>query len=285
MNKLPSSCNYIAAFLTMRCNKKCSYCINRVSGKSPYTKATELPLHSWIKGLSKIETRPDLPITLQGGEPTLYKGFFDLVNALYKDGKTLDLLTNGMFDVNEFIHKTKPEMFRQNAKYAGIRISCHSQDSINKVVSNAWALKASGYRVGIWIINHPLHKTFNEAIIKKCKSLNIDIRIKDFLGYLNGTLHGVYKYNGIGLKETRRVLCKTSEILIAPNGYIFACHRDLYKGLRNAFGNITYSSLRFNQFSYNYCYAFGECNPCDLKLKFDRFQKKGHCSVSIKMNG
>jgi hypothetical protein len=30
------------------------------------------------------------------------------------------------------------------------------------------------------------------------------------------------------------------------------------------------------------CYYYGSCNPCDVKVKTDRFQKFGHTSVEIK---
>jgi hypothetical protein len=29
------------------------------------------------------------------------------------------------------------------------------------------------------------------------------------------------------------------------------------------------------------CYNFGDCNPCDVKIKTNRFQEYGHTSVEI----
>ena len=35
-------------------------------------------------------------------------------------------------------------------------------------------------------------------------------------------------------------------------------------------------------FDFRDCNRFGECNPCDVKLKNNRFQQFGTCSVTIK---
>ena len=32
---------------------------------------------------------------------------------------------------------------------------------------------------------------------------------------------------------------------------------------------------------YRDCYVYGDCNPCDVKVKTNRFQQFGHTSVDI----
>jgi len=32
---------------------------------------------------------------------------------------------------------------------------------------------------------------------------------------------------------------------------------------------------------YRECYFYGDCNPCDVKIKTNRFQQYGHTSVDI----
>ena len=76
--KLPESLNYIAVFLTLDCNLKCAYCINGedlAQDRRPFGRPeTTLTPEQWVRGLARIPYRADLPITLQGGEPTVYRG-------------------------------------------------------------------------------------------------------------------------------------------------------------------------------------------------------------------
>ena len=71
--KIPEHYNYVAAFLTLACNLKCSYCINHF-GKDGFEKK-HLTGEEWVRGLNRIISRDDLPLTLQGGEPSLHKDF------------------------------------------------------------------------------------------------------------------------------------------------------------------------------------------------------------------
>ena len=83
MIQIPESYNYIGIFLSFRCNLSCSYCINRYDQFDQ--KCKELDGESWVKALNKIVTRPDLPVTLQGGEPTLHKDFYYIVNNIKEE--------------------------------------------------------------------------------------------------------------------------------------------------------------------------------------------------------
>ena len=75
--KLPKHYNYIEAYLTYRCPLNCSYCINKQLGLN---KVSTMHYDSWIKGLNRIKTTEDLPITIGGGEPTSHHSFYDIVN-------------------------------------------------------------------------------------------------------------------------------------------------------------------------------------------------------------
>ena len=75
---IPKTYNYIGVFLTLACNYRCSYCIN-------YFEDGKFNKHliggeDWVKGLNRIVSRDDLPLTLQGGEPTMHKDFIFIVN-------------------------------------------------------------------------------------------------------------------------------------------------------------------------------------------------------------
>ena len=264
---LPENYNYIAAFLTLCCNLNCDYCINR---QGEFKVSEEMSGKDWIKGLLRIQTREDLSITLQGGEPTLHKDFYEIAGKLYDKNKKMDLLTNGLFDVGEFCNKISPSVFEREAKYASIRFSYHANTNMQALMAKVWLLQIRGYSVGIW----GLDNIDNTEIQDFCKWLNIDFRVKE---YLDKT-HGTYKYPKALNGRLKKVLCKPSELLINPVGYIFRCHADLYAN-RNPIGHILADEITFPD--YLPCDYFGACNSCDIKLKTNRFQEYGHCSVII----
>ena len=275
--KLPEDFNYVGAFLTFRCNLNCSYCINRFDKLEA---VEELSSKKWIEGLSRIETCQDLPITLGGGEPTVHPGFYKIAKALWRESKHLDLLTNGLFDLREFGGELGPEVFQRNAKYASLRFSFHEKTHLTGLAIKVWMMQNEGYEVGIWGIEG---NNRNADMGELCKWLNLDFRLKEFLGYeVKGLtkLKGTYKYtNAIGQPKTKPVYCKGTELLINPAGHLFRCHADLYAS-RNNYGHILDKKITFPGFTK--CENYGQCNPCDLKLKFNRFQEGSHCAVEIK---
>ncbi len=269
---VPPNYNYIAAFLTLKCNLNCSYCLNRYE---EYQIPNELSAEDWIEGLSRITTRVDLPITLQGGEPTIYPGFYAIVNALHFNySKHLDLLTNGMFDLREFTREIDPGIFKRRAKYASIRFSYHSKMSPIALAMKAWQLQNLDYEVGIWGLDTVANS--NKAMKHLCTCLNLDFREKEFLSQTQGT----YKYpNASSQKFRKKVWCQGTEFLIGPSGHIYRCHADLYAN-RDWIGHILDENIEFPGFKE--CQNYGHCNPCDTKLKTNRLQEEGHCSVEIK---
>lgn len=271
---LPPYYNYIEAYLTYDCNMTCTYCLNHYHQLiCPRPMTTQL----WIHALKRLPATIELPITLGGGEPTLYPGFYDIVQAL--PNGTLDLLTNGTFDAEEFMSKVPPERFNRGAKYASIRVSLHPTTDLNLVFRNMDMLNLNGYSIGMWAVDHP---TMTSLLLKAhdiCQDLGIDFRVKEFLGMYKGKLYGKYKYpSALGKEHGSTVLCKSSELLIAPDGKVFRCHSDLY-AYREPMGNIL-NNVYFGDFME--CKNYGRCHPCDIKLKYNRFQKYGHCSVEVK---
>ena len=74
--------NYVAFFLTLSCNLKCSWCINLHEVGSRFEQAgrNKMTPDEWVEAVNRLVLRDDLPLTLQGGEPTLHEGFYTIVN-------------------------------------------------------------------------------------------------------------------------------------------------------------------------------------------------------------
>jgi len=268
--EIPRSYNYISAFLTFACNFNCHYCINKYNGLYKYR---HLNIEDRIHGLNRIKTRSDLPITITGGEPTLYKDFYALCRGIRED-LPLDLLTNGKFDTAEFMRCVQPNRFKRNAKYASIRFSYHpSYTNILKLLKKVCRLQKDGYSVGIWGVGDTAHNKKTQFF---CRLFGIDFRLKEYLD----DKHGTYKYAGGLDGKRKKCLCKPSELLIAPDGRLFRCHYDLYHGV-NSYGHLLDNKIKLPD-TYLPCDNYGLCNPCDIKTKFNRFQIGGHCAVTIK---
>ncbi|MEE9614235.1 MAG: radical SAM protein [Thermodesulfobacteriota bacterium] len=275
---IPDSYNYVAVFLTLACDLDCSYCINYF-GEKGFSKKL-LSGEEWVRGLNRLDSRPDLPVTLQGGEPSLHKDFIYILNNI-KPELDIDVLTNLQFDTEEFIREVDPGRIKRDSPYASIRVSYHPEVmELDPLVKKVLILRDAGFSIGIWGVMHPSQEEEVMRAREKCKALGIDFRTKEFLGEHDGKLYGTYRYKGACDKEFEKsVACKTTELIIGSDGSVYRCHGDLYEG-RTPVGNITDPEFRIEEI-FRPCDVFGHCNPCDVKVKTDRFQQFGHTSVEI----
>jgi len=276
---IPKSYNYIATFLSLTCNLRCSYCINYFE-KGNFVKKY-LSGKEWVRGLNRIFSRDDLPISLQGGEPSLHKDFIYILNNI-KPELNIDILTNLQFDEEEFISRVSPDRIKRKSPYASIRVSYHPETmKLEPLVKKVLKLQDNGFSIGIWGVTHPAQEAEVLRAKEYCTPLGIDFRTKEFLGEHDGKMYGTYRYEGAcDRKFAQKVLCKTTELIIGSGGDIYRCHSDLYEG-RKPIGNILDENFEIEE-KFRECDVFGHCNPCDVKVKTNRFQQFGHTSVEIK---
>lgn len=277
---IPPHYNYIAVFLTLSCNLTCSYCINRFDRFS-YTKG-RLTGAEWVQGLNRIVSHPDLPVTLGGGEPSLHQDFTAIVNGIRPE-LNIDLLTNLEFDIDRFMAEILPERIKRQAPYASIRVSYHPEVmALEPLMANVLKMQERGYSIGIWGVLHPKQEEEILGAQEQCRHEGIDFRIKEFLGECHGEMHGTIRYPGAcDRTATQKVLCRTTELLIGPTGHIYRCHSDLYAG-RTPVGHLLDPAFQIDS-GFRSCEWFGHCNPCDVKVKTNRFQEFGHTSVEIQL--
>lgn len=279
MIKLPPSKAYCEAYLTLRCNYNCAYCINEYTGVR--RRRNELSAKEWIAALNNIDFG-NVPLTFGGGEPTIHPGFYEIVNGLRPDIK-IDLLTNGTFDVSMFMQELTPSRFTKKEDephYKAIRMSYHAGKSDpEELARKASDLQAAGYMVGIFSINHPNNLIENVKMTEVCRRAGVYFFIRDYLGYYDDRLLGSYKYPA-GLNGNRKKCrCKSSEVLIAPNGQIHRCHRDLYEG-ENPIGDI--GRITFDIVDdFMPCDSYGLCSPCDIKRKISPDLSVDRCAVIV----
>ena len=258
----------------------CSYCINRHDILKP---RKELIPEDWIKGLNRLVLKREImtPITFQGGEPGRYKEFIGIIKNL-NPNFYLDILTNLDFDIDQFMQEIPPERLQRDVPYASIRVSYHPEFSdLDTLLKKIVKMQNNNFSIGLFAVTHP--ETDIELVRNRAKEVEVDFRTKEFLGKHKGKLYGQYRYpEAVKGNDLRKVQCQTTELLIAPDGSIHKCHRDLYCG-EFPIGNILDDDLSVS-FPFRDCDKYGECNPCDIKTKNNRFQEYGYCSVKIKMN-
>jgi len=290
---LPPRYSYIGVFLTMACPYRCSYCINQFD--SPRSSHPTMPAADWINALQRLTNldRPDgrIPVTLQGGEPSVHPGFYDIINQLSPQIK-IDILTNLSFDASEMISRVDPQRLRRDAPYASIRVSYHpEQASLDELLAKVHQLQNAGFSIGVYGVMHPAQSDIILAACRRARNEGIDFRTKEFLGFHQDKLYGQYKYphactismeqvsDQINFPDNPTVQCRTTELLIGPDGNVYRCHHDLYDAYQ-PIGHILDADFQIKD-EFLPCSNYGHCNPCDIKVKTNRLQQFGHTSVEI----
>ena len=278
--KLPASYNYIACFLTLECKLGCNYCINTF--RAPGRAKRQLILGpEWVEALNRLDCPSDTPVTLQGGEPSLHPDFIWIINHL-KDSLNIDILTNLDFDVGMFIRQVNPQRLKRAAPYPSIRISYHpDRMDLDELIAKTLQLQKADFSVGIFGVLYPPLLEKIRLAKEKCLARGIDFRTKEFLGEFNQTLHGSYRYPGaVGQPKHQSCLCRTTELILGSQGNVYRCHHDFYKDFPHV-GNLLDPGFEIKDI-FRECDCFGDCNPCDVKIKTNRFQIFGHSSVEVK---
>jgi MoaA/NifB/PqqE/SkfB family radical SAM enzyme len=234
----------------------------------------------WIEALNRIDARDDLPLSLQGGEPTSHRDFYSIARGVTRP---MDLLTNCQFNIQEFMDNVPNTTFRRNAPYASIRVSYHpEQMELNDTVQRVTRLANAGYQLGVWMVEVPeqMH-VFTEAKFA-FQSNGIDFRSKELLGEYKGHVYGHIKYLGAVGQATENLktcMCRSTELIVAPDGSVHRCHSDVYN-LRMGIGHILDDEFTLDR-NFRFCSVYGDCSACDVKVKTNRFQEHGHTSVEI----
>ncbi|MCP4154616.1 MAG: hypothetical protein GY757_43230, partial [bacterium] len=122
---LPENYDYVGVYLTGRCHLACDYCITTHHGAGFDTfKFNRLEPGDWSRGLNRLVLPNDVPVTLQGGDPFLYKGIWELLDNL---GHKADILTAlpPFLKKEDFLNLKTLDWNKRDAPYPTIRVSYH----------------------------------------------------------------------------------------------------------------------------------------------------------------
>lgn len=281
---VPPETDYIGAYLTNRCFLSCSYCITNYNTFYINRKSQpELHARKWIEGLNRLKLPEGVPITLQGGEPFLHAGIWEILENVHHK---IDILTAlpPFVTIDKFLALKTLGWNKRKAPYPTIRVSYHhSQNDYRQLVDRIKDLQEF-LSIGLFHIEHPGYTELTQAIRDYAKGQGVEFRTKTFLGSWRGTLYGRYKYPDAcaGQAINKKVLCRNSVLPISPAGLIYRCHADLYAERDElAIGNLLDPLLTVRH-AYRECFFYGLCSPCDVKIKTNHLQQDGYCSVDIR---
>jgi len=282
---IPEDYDYVGVYLTNKCHLACRYCITSHHGSSFGRHGLSgLNAEQWTKGLNRLKLPKDVPITLQGGEPFLYKDIWKLLeNVRHK----ADILTSlpPFLKKEDFLGLKTLEWNKRSSPYPTIRVSYHKGQNDYKELIERIAGLQDILSIGLYYLTYPANTEEEIAAIKKyAVKFGVELRSKEFLGEYNGAMYGSYLYPDAasGRSKGIKVGCRNTVIPIAPDGTVYRCHSDLYFNRKElALGNILDDRMELPK-GHLECRNYGLCSECDVKVKTNHYQEFGYTSVDIK---
>lgn len=283
---LPSDYDYVACYLTDFCFLKCSYCLTDHNG-AEFTGGTTnkcelLDADAWLRIISRIAYPSDVVATLQGGEPFLHRGIWEIIA---NSPVPLDILTALPLSVKpkKFVKAGNLDKLSRSAPYPNVRVSYHKgQNNIEDLARRVYELQDL-ISIGIYFVDHPAFPEEADRAREICERQGVFFKTKEFLGYHDGKLYGEYFYPDacVGKVTRESVLCRNTVLIISPSGDVFRCHSDLYnKRYELKVGNLTDPDFKLTA-THSPCSFYGTCSECDVKVKTNHYQQFGYTSVEI----
>lgn len=281
---IPNRYDYVGVFLTNKCHLNCNYCITKHHG-APFR---SIPLKQlkpglWIDILNRLVLPKGVPLTLQGGEPFLYEGIWDILeNVHYK----IDILTAlpSFISIEKFLDLKTLAWNQREAPYPTIRVSYHrNQNNFRDLIERISKINKL-LSIGLYYLEHPSYDEKDFFQVRDfADKKGVEVRKKEFLGEWDGKQYGTFLYPDAvkGKKNSARVLCKNSVVPIAPDGTVYRCHSDLYSQRKElALGNLSDDHFILPR-EHLLCKNYGLCNECDVKIKTNHLQIFGYTSADI----
>ncbi len=281
---IPENYDYVGVYISDKCHLSCPYCITTHHG-SDYFKIhfSRLIPDQWIQGLNRLKLPKDVPLSLQGGEPFVYKGIWEVLEGVKHK---IDIMTAlPPFLTKKHFEELKTlDWNKRKAPYPRIRVSYHKGQNNYKELIERIAELQEILSIGLYYIEHPAHTEEELNELKSyAKKFKVELRSKEFLGEYEGKMHGTMRYPEAvaGKRQGIKVACKNTVVPIAPDGTIYLCHSDLYFARKElGLGNLMDETFKFPK-EHIACSNYGLCSECDIKVKTNHYQQYGYTSVDI----
>jgi MoaA/NifB/PqqE/SkfB family radical SAM enzyme len=264
---LPTSEIHVwVCYLTARCNFACDYCIQKpgmVPGqrRKPWGRYQELTGRQWVEALNAFPVRPEHPLILTGGEPSLHPDFTFVASHL--EGYELDMTSNLTFDVARLAREMQ-------ARGKRFKTSFHTYHpkfmAPERFVEQALALRDSGVVEApvFSMVNLDRFPHFRDDEHARNVRAVLALAERRGLAYQFNEFRGVHLGAPYDRTRTRAMECTSAWVNIAPDGEIYNCQYHLTVR-EHSFGNVTRIDACRPQPGYGTFFActdFGMCDPC-----------------------
>jgi organic radical activating enzyme len=232
----------VRAYLTLRCNLRCDFCVNNdVDGGRKLREYQLLSPEQWIYIFNTLNR--DIVIT--GGEPLLYTGLDEVVSGV-----------NPKLDITIYSNMMVPlkgDLTWLQRKGLRMYLSYHPSYGDDTVfVENIRELEQ--YNVSFTI--HAIDVVGREKLEKKCSERLAGLELPIVIDEDQRTL-----FESSSKKFRKRVKCERSIILVAPDGYRYQCVSRMVRRVA------PFENLLTEPFSGEHrvvqCGDYGYCAPCD----------------------
>jgi len=238
-------------------------------GKRAKPAESALSWCSWVRHLNRLVTRNG--IVFAGEEPIRYAHFYDLLTGLRRD-LPIEICTRLGFDVSEWLARVSPDRFdaARLTPTLRVRFDPRTMDA-ETTIERALLLQGAGFQIGLRAVLVPRLKASALTAAERGRRAGLDFTTEPFVGVLDGRLFGQFRYRNacrgrseVPSPEHRRVLCRSRQLIVSPNGSLFGCHHDLIAG-GPAMGRLSDERPRL-AVAFHPCAAFGSCDPRDVAV-------------------
>lgn len=254
------------AYLTARCNFACDYCIQKpqmIPGqrRKPWGKYQELTGRQWVEALNAFPVRPEHPLILTGGEPSLHKDFAFIASHL--DGYALDLTSNLTFDIDAVAREMRAhgKQFVTSFHTYHPKFSSPAQwlDQAERLRDSGLVAKPTFSMVGLQRFPHFRDDEHDRNLAKL-----VELADRRGLVYQFNEFRGTHMGEAFNRDHKYQIDCTSAWVNIDPEGSVFNCQYHLSER-KHTFGNIT----RIGECrplpkmgEWFACSDFGYCDPC-----------------------
>lgn len=254
------------AYLTARCNFACDYCIQKprmIPGqrRKPWGRYQELTGRQWVDALNAFPVRPEHPLILTGGEPSLHKDFAFIASRL--EGYELDMTSNLTFDIDA----VAAEMRAHGKQFATSFHTYHPKFlAPEKWLEQAERLRDSGLvKAPVFsMVNLQRFPHFRDDEHDRNIGKLVELADRRGLVYQFNEFRGTHMGEAFNRDHKYRIDCTSAWVNIDPEGHVYNCQYHLTER-KNSFGNVTAIAQckplpKMGEFFA--CSDFGWCDPC-----------------------
>jgi MoaA/NifB/PqqE/SkfB family radical SAM enzyme len=180
--------------LNEKCNYACSYCsvFSQGKGRKDKFSSLDLTVEAWLDRWDSVYDKyGSVNIHIVGGEPTAYRGFFDLVLKLSKK-HYIGFDTNLSADFDSFIQSADPRRFSfgSGRELFGIGASYHPAFAdFDEFMIKAQKLELAGFNVWINYVAYPPQLYKAESLREIAKEKGLNLVLQPFYGEFDGKVY------------------------------------------------------------------------------------------------